>query len=402
MKKAAVFLWALALWLGVAAQALAANAFNVDAAGNISATSLATLSVSVTGNISATTINGSVPVFGGAPAWNTITGVPTVLQNISNSTGSVTVTSINAAAATLTSISAGSLTASGIVSANTLDAFFISGTQVSGVTGLFPGGLTVGNVTSNVTIAGGTLTATSLVSAVTTSGTYGYFTNISATSVVATGTTGTVTATNVYGLSVSGTTGTFGSIGTGAIAMTGALTGSTSISTSSGGTVSGTNLYGLNISGSSIFGTTVSGTLLYGNNASLTTVLAGTVSTTGTVSNSNTYSNYMREGILAITASTPTTAVPLNVATGISLTLTSNTTISFTNPNNAQANVAVLKIEEDSTGGRTLTWPANARYNGNVTPTLTTTALTFSQCTAAPIPGSTNILIGCPATGVSN
>ena len=39
--------------------------------------------VSVTGNISVTTINGAVPVFGGAPSWYTVTNIPTPVQNIS-------------------------------------------------------------------------------------------------------------------------------------------------------------------------------------------------------------------------------------------------------------------------------------------------------------------------------
>lgn len=351
MKKAAVFLWALALWIGVTAQALAANAFNVDANGNVSATSLVTLAVSITGNLSTSTINGLVPSFSGSPSWTSIVGVPAGVVNISNSTGSITVTTVSASAYT-----GGSLTASGVVSANTLDSFFISGTSIAGVSGNFSG-LTIN----------GTLSMT--------------------------GATNTITATNVYASSVSSTVGTFGSIGSGpqtasglitaqaGLTVTGAITATTSIQ---GATISATTaLYTAAISASGL--------------ASL-----NTVSTSGVVSNSATYSNYMREGLLAVTASTATTFIPLNVATGISLTLTSNTTISFTNVANAQANVAVMKIEEDSTGGRALTWPANARYNGNVTPTLTTTANTFSQCTAAPIPGSINILIGCPATGVSN
>lgn len=175
------------------------DSFFTYIAGLLQAPSISATNVSVTGPISASTYYGDgshlTGISAGSSNYNSLTNIPTVLANISNSTGSVTVTSINASMATLTSIGAGSLTASGIVSANTLDAFFISGTQVSGITGLFPGGVTIGNGTSNVVITGGNVSATGLLTAPTTSGTYGYFTNISGTNVVATN----GTFTNVAG-----------------------------------------------------------------------------------------------------------------------------------------------------------------------------------------------------------
>lgn len=96
MKTLLACFWAVVLWLGLSAQAQAANTFNVDSAGNVSATSLVTLAVSVTGNVSASTINGSVPSFGGG-AWTSLTGVPAGIVNVSNSSGSVTVTTVQAA-----------------------------------------------------------------------------------------------------------------------------------------------------------------------------------------------------------------------------------------------------------------------------------------------------------------
>lgn len=492
MKLLTAFLWAVILWVGMTTQALAANAFNVDASGNVSAASLVTLAVSVTGNISTTTINGSVPSFSGSPSWTSIVGVPAGVTNISNSSGSVTATAFTASrfntTNTNTFVNGGSTAFSGDYTTGlgyqSLLAI-VSGTQNTGVgalslssatgqrTGanvgvgyaslftlgfantisstknigigagagtnlqsgdnnivigatqdLFSnaasnqlniGGAIWGNIgpgVSNTNRIGvnvqspttslevsGTVSATSLAGTLATAAqgnvtSLGTLTGLTVNGTLTmTGATNTITATNVYAGSVSGTTGTFGSIGSGPLTASGLITAQAGLTVT--GAITATT---------SIQGATISATTALYTAAISASGLANlnTVSSSGFVSNSATYSNYMREGILAITASTPTTAVPLNVATGISLTLTSNTTISFTNPNNAQANVAVMKITQDSTGGRTLTWPAGTRFNSNVTPTLTTTASTFSECTASPVFGSTNILIVCPATGVSN
>lgn len=57
----------------------------------------------------------------------------------------------------------------------------------------------------------------------------------------------------------------------------------------------------------------------------------------------------------------------------IRITLTDNATLTFTGGNDGQG--CTLKIKQDATGGRTVTLPANVRFNADVTAyTATTTA----------------------------
>jgi hypothetical protein len=107
------------------------------------------------------------------------------------------------------------------------------------------------------------------------------FTYNSTTAVVS---TSTISATNHYGLSVSSTTGTFGSIGTGAIAMTGNLTGSPLISSSNGGVISATYDYSKYVSTTAL---TVNGVAITGN-ASGDRIVSGTGNSVAIVANSNT------------------------------------------------------------------------------------------------------------------
>lgn len=412
---------------------------------------------------------------GTSPSWYAIQNIPTVIQGISNSTGSVTVTSINAAAATLTNITAGALTASGVVSANTLDSFFISGTSIWGAAGTFPGGVTIGNGTSNVTIAGGTLTATGIVSAPTVTATNVYASNVStSTATVSTltvtgscsGCSGAASAggpnssiqynsgtalagssaftltsgTSTVAVSVSGTisaTQALNTVAVSAVTVAGTLQTAaqpnitslgtlTSISDSGvlnvGGAVSMSSLVfsgglltanaGVNVTGAVTATTTLSAPIVSATGAGLyTTAISAsslaqltTVSTTGFVSNSATYSNYMREGVLTANATTATTALNLGLATLISTSISSVTTVTTTNVNYTQGNITIWKVCQDGTGGRTITWPANARFSGSISPSITTTASTCSVFTLTPLPGtnSGNILVTMPATGVSN
>jgi len=54
------------------------------------------------------------------------------------------------------------------------------------------------------------------------------------------------------------------------------------------------------------------------------------------------------------------------------ITLTDNCTFTFTNPA-GPCNV-ILKVIQDSTGSRTVSWPASVKWAGGTAPTLTTTA----------------------------
>lgn len=54
------------------------------------------------------------------------------------------------------------------------------------------------------------------------------------------------------------------------------------------------------------------------------------------------------------------------------LSLTANTTLTFSNPNGGGR--YVLLLQQDATGSRTVTWPATVLWSGGTAPTLTTTA----------------------------
>jgi hypothetical protein len=54
-----------------------------------------------------------------------------------------------------------------------------------------------------------------------------------------------------------------------------------------------------------------------------------------------------------------------------SVTLTGNATLTFSNGQDGGKYILIIK--QDSTGGRTITWPSNVRFPGGVQPTLTTT-----------------------------
>ena len=54
------------------------------------------------------------------------------------------------------------------------------------------------------------------------------------------------------------------------------------------------------------------------------------------------------------------------------LTLTDNTTITFDNPFGT-CNLS-LRVKQDATGGRSITWPVNVKWPGGVAPTITSTS----------------------------
>ncbi|HEX2859983.1 MAG TPA: hypothetical protein VHP58_07310, partial [Alphaproteobacteria bacterium] len=208
------------------------GAGNINASGQITATAVGANLISatgLTGTVSGTygyyryvsgtsadfsnlTVNG-LPVSGGAGDWYSLARIPTVLQNISNTVGSVTVTTVNAA----------NISASAMVEA----------ASVSASTGLFTtltaNSIGVGNIN-----ASGQITATAvganLISATaptgTVSGTYGYFRYISGTQINGTftgdgsGLTGVVAA--AADRITSGTTAVYANANTGYVSFTSA------------------------------------------------------------------------------------------------------------------------------------------------------------------------------------
>lgn len=70
----------------------------------------------------------------------------------------------------------------------------------------------------------------------------------------------------------------------------------------------------------------------------------------------------------------------------ITCTLTGNVT--FTLSNLRVGTTYVLQIQQDGSGGRSITWPAGVRWPGGTTPTLNTTANRVSVVTLTPFSGS--------------
>lgn len=73
-------------------------------------------------------------------------------------------------------------------------------------------------------------------------------------------------------------------------------------------------------------------------------------------------------------AGNSSTAITVDLSTGSAqkITLTGNATFALSNPQTGGA--YVLKLVQDATGSRTVTWPTTVKWPGGTAPTLTTTA----------------------------
>lgn len=304
--------------------------------------------VSVTGNVSVTTINGVVPTFGGSPSWYDISNIPTQVQGVSDS-GSIFMEEVSATRLYGASIS-GSLT-----------------------------GIVLTSSQPNITSVG-TLTGLTVSGAVTATGSLLNVSNVSAT--------GNLSVTTINGsIPVFGGAPSWYTI----TAIPGPVQ-----AVSNGTTL---NMASIGVTGT-VTATTVSSTALNSTYVSTTQIFTGTISTTGFVSNSATYSNYMREGKLIVAATTATTVLNFGLATEFYVNMTSSTTISTTNVNFTHANVAVVIACQDGSGGRVITWPTNARFSLSISPTQVTTANTCSRYNMTPVSG-TLIWVEGGARGVS-
>lgn len=76
-----------------------------------------------------------------------------------------------------------------------------------------------------------------------------------------------------------------------------------------------------------------------------------------------------------VSTANATGATTLNLANGnvFNMTLTGNTTFTFSGATNGKACAFSLYLKQDATGGRTVTWPASVKWSGGA-PTLTTAA----------------------------
>ena len=70
--------------------------------------------------------------------------------------------------------------------------------------------------------------------------------------------------------------------------------------------------------------------------------------------------------------SAATATIDWNAGQKQSLVLGANTTLSFTAPPGPGS--FILRLVQDATGSRTVTWPANVKWPGKTAPTLTTAA----------------------------
>ena len=67
-----------------------------------------------------------------------------------------------------------------------------------------------------------------------------------------------------------------------------------------------------------------------------------------------------------------TVAVDWNLSQNQKVTVAGNRTLTFSNP--VAGEVYSIKIKQDATGSRTITWPPAVKWAGGSAPTLTTTA----------------------------
>lgn len=109
----------------------------------------------------------------------------------------------------------------------------------------------------------------------------------------------------------------------------------------------------------------------------------------------------IREGIVVQAATTSTTTINFAAASYVSTTITTNTTIAFSNYPTGAMGYVLAKFCQDGTGGRTINYPVTARFSGNLSPTLTTTANTCSFLAFTATMSSVTVLVTSPATGVS-
>ena len=80
------------------------------------------------------------------------------------------------------------------------------------------------------------------------------------------------------------------------------------------------------------------------------------------------------EFISNTTVSTTSTTLDLSTSNFFNLTLSSNTTLIFSNAPSGRAFYFSILAKQDATGGRNITWPATSKYAGGSAPPQTTTA----------------------------
>lgn len=80
------------------------------------------------------------------------------------------------------------------------------------------------------------------------------------------------------------------------------------------------------------------------------------------------------EYINANTATTGATTLDISSGNFFNLTLTGNTTFTYTNAPSGRMVSFTIAVKQDATGGRTITWPSGTKWPGGVAPPATTSA----------------------------
>ena len=161
------------------------------------------------------------------------------------------------------------------------------------------------------------------------------------------------------------------------------------------------NAYGAS-NNEAFFGTSNTISLFLSTNRTKRLVLDGTTGVATFSSNVALANNYLIAPVLKAysedktTNATTTGAVTLDLSTTnvFDLTLTGNTTFTFSNPP-ASTRVFSFSIiaKQDATGGRTITWPASKKFAGGVAPPATTTANAIDVWSVMTYDGGTSYII---------
>jgi len=134
------------------------------------------------------------------------------------------------------------------------------------------------------------------------------------------------------------------------------LTGATNNYGFYGGIASGTGRYNLYMAGTAA------------------NYLAGDLSVGGVISGKISAGVY-QDKVTAVAASTATTAIDLSLGNSFVITISANTTISFTNPPaGTDITSFTLITVNNATAGYAISWPASVTWAGGVTPARTTAA----------------------------
>lgn len=131
------------------------------------------------------------------------------------------------------------------------------------------------------------------------------------------------------------------------------------------------------------------------------TISGNTITVSAFTANVNVSNNYLvapslkgySEFISANAATTGVTTLDLSSSNFFNLTLTGNTTFSFTNAPSGRMFSFTIVAKQDATGGRTITWPTGSRYAGGLVPPATTTANAIDIWSAMTYDGGTTYII---------